>query len=69
MKGMMEASPLHFTKRAENYLQREVIEGDKRTAFSIAFDEQGSQPPKLSKVKLGAYQVDDAFGSNGMDGR
>ena len=26
-------------KRAENYLQRQDIEGDKRTAFSSTFDE------------------------------
>ena len=30
-------------KRAENYLQRQDIDDDKRTAFSSAFDEQQQQ--------------------------
>ena len=39
-------------KRAENYLQRQDIDGDKRTAFSSAFDEDTEHEFKALRAAL-----------------
>src|SRR6056300_219008 len=39
-------------KRAENYLQRQDIDGDKRTAFSSAFDEEDTEQVKALRAEL-----------------